>query len=309
MPNQWSRREFLIASGLAAFQPAVSQTQPQAFILGFAPELGGKAGEEKWWHACDECMRLGFHYTETNNGNIRLVETYKDRPAKFKDEMAKRKLTMAGFAWSTTLSDRSRRQDVIDQNMQVARFLQAVGGKYITHLFSPRPNGSLSREQAIERITKEEIKDFAATANELGKRMQEETGIRIAYHTERTEARFHLFDSIMEATDPRYFHFWADVGHLTAGGANPLDLIKKYRSRLIGVHLKDYDPNFEVERNGRREKGWFVPIGKGIVKFAPIIAYLKETRFNGHAMIELDGQPDPTEQMRDYAVKELGLKT
>jgi inosose dehydratase len=309
MAEQWNRRNFLTAAaGVTALLPSLAQAQAQAaqpFLVGFAPEMGGKGSEEKWWHACDECMRMGFRYTETNNGSIRLVEAYADRSEKFKEEMGKRKLTMAGFALGSPMSDPDRREEVIDSNMRVARFLQAVGGSYITHLVSARMNPAAPQE---ESMTKKNLKDFAAAANELGKRMQQETGVKIALHADRSAVRAGMYDPLMEATDPRYFHAWADVGHMAGGGADPLELIRKYRSRLIGTHLKDWDPDTEGEVGGQRQKGSFVAPGRGIVNFPAIIAFLKETKFTGFNMVELDSQPYPTEEIRDYVVKTLGLR-
>jgi len=309
MFTQLNRREFLrTAGGFAALAaPALAQ-QSQTFQVGFAPLAGMQSTEKMFWEACDECAKLGFHYIETDNTRLQIVEAYASRPAAFKEQMNQRGLTMVGFAQSSAMSDPAQREQVIERNLRVGRFLQAVGGKYITHLFSPRPNPAVPREKVLESMSKAEFQDFARTANELGKRLRGETGIRIGYHPEGGDVRTRIFDRILEATDPRYFDFWPDAGHLTAGGANPLEVYKKYRSRMIGTHFKDYDPNIERERNGRVTKGGFVPLGKGIVNFQPLVAFLKETKFTGHVMGELDGQPEATPVMRDYFVNTLKLK-
>jgi inosose dehydratase len=309
MENRLNRREFLSAAGgLAALDiPAVAQ-QDQTFQVGFAPLAGMQSTEKMFWEACDECTKLGFHYIETDNTRLQIVEAYANRPAAFKDQMDKRGLTMVGFAQLSAMSDPAQREQVIARNLRIGGFLQAVGGKYITHLFSPRPNPAVPREKLLESMSKEEFQDFARTANDLGKRLRGETGIRIGYHPEGGDVRARIFDRVMEATDPRYFDFWPDVGHLTAGGANPIEVFKKHRSRMIGAHFKDYDPSVKHQRNGRIIKGGFVPLGKGAVNFPPLVAFLKETKFTGHVMGELDDQPEATPLMRDYFVNKLKLK-
>jgi inosose dehydratase len=193
--------------------------------------------------------------------------------------------------------------------MRIGRFLQAVGGRYITHLFEPRPNRKVPADKIFQSMTDEDFKFFASTANELGKRLREETGIRIAYHAEGEEVKAGILDRLMEMTNPDYFDFWPDTGHLTAGGSNPLEVYKTYRSRMIGSHFKDYDPNIEwKDSQGRQRKGRFVPLGKGTVDFPPLVAYLKESGFTGQIMGELDGQPESTKAMRDYMVEVLHLR-
>jgi len=293
---------------VAALAAGLSAQPPQKFVVGFAPEMGGEGTEPRWWRACDECRRLGFRFVETNNTPLKLVEIYESKPALFKERMAQRNLTMAGFALATPMIEPARRREVIEGNLRVARFLKAIGGSYITHLFASESNPTVVGQKLPKNIIREGFKHFAATANQLGKRMLEETGIRIALHAEKGAVRAGVCDPIMDATDPRYFHFWADIGHLAGGGVDPLALLRKYRSRLIGTHLKDWDPNLETEFGGKREKGSFVMLGKGVVDFPGIIAYLLSTGFDGFNMVELRAQPDPTEEMKDYLTRRLGLR-
>jgi inosose dehydratase len=107
----------------------------------------------------------------------------------------------------------------------------------------------------------------------------------------------------MEATDPRYFDFIPDVGHLAAGGLDPLQVYKKYRSRIIATHFRDYDPKAEFERNGKTEKGRFVPLGQGVVDLHGLAAYLKQADFKGQVNAE-GGRLDAN---RDYLTGALAL--
>lgn len=112
----------------------------------------------------------------------------------------------------------------------------------------------------------------------------------------------------MDMTDPRYFDMLLDVGHMTRGGQNALEVATTCRSRIIGFHSKDFDPNLEWERNGHSGKGSFVEFGLGIVDFMSPIAYLKETDFEGFVMGEIDGRPKAAPVMHAHMFGTLGLK-
>jgi inosose dehydratase len=312
-----NRREFLISSTAASLVVARSDAADQAvpgaepdaqtFHVGYAPELGLDPTLPKFWQACDACHRLGFHHVETNNGRLKLVQAYSGRIPEFKSEMAKRNLTLVGMALGSDLTDPSQRQQVIDYNLQVARFLQAVGGKYISLLFDYNKDPSLRREEALKRLTREDFRHIADTANDVGKRLRNETGIHLGYHPERYEVRAGMIDRVMEMTDPEAFYFVPDVGHITAGGGDPLQFYKKYRLRMVSTHFKDWDPTGSWNRNQPGEKGHFVALGEGIAKLPPLVAYLKESKYTGYVMVELDDQPDPTPEMRAFLTQKLGL--
>ena len=108
---------------------------------------------------------------------------------------------MLGFAQCAAMSDPAKKVQVIEQNMRIGRFLHAVGGRYITHLFEPRPNPNVSEDKIFQSMPNKDFRTFASTANELGKRLREETGIRIAYHAEGEEVKAGILHRIMEMTN------------------------------------------------------------------------------------------------------------
>ena len=320
MSTRLDRRDFLRVSGATALvgfgsscapapePPAAESAQPgseQKFIAGYAPFTDGTV--ESFWQVCDECSALGFRYVETDNTRLKIVQAYENRTSEFKDEMDKRGLTLLGLGQFTPFSDPARRDEAFAQQLGVARFLQAVGGRYINAMFQPRPNSAVPREKLWDSISEEETKAFADTANEIGRQMREETGIRNGYHAEGEECRIGLFRPIMEMTNPDYFDMLLDVGHMTRGGQDALAVAKTFRPRIIGCHFKDYDPDFEWERDGRTGKGAFVVLGRGIVDFPALTNFLKETDFDGFVMGEIDGRPKAAPIMHAYMVDTLGL--
>ncbi|MCL6547507.1 MAG: sugar phosphate isomerase/epimerase [Alicyclobacillus sp.] len=80
-------------------------------------------------------------------------------------------------------------------------------------------------------------------------------------------------DRIFAQTD---IFFCPDTAHLVAGGADLVEITKKYVRRIRYVHLKDY-------RNGV-----FVPLGEGELPFREMAKVLLDNGYDGWITVELD---------------------
>lgn len=69
--------------------------------------------------------------------------------------------------------------------------------------------------------------------------------------------------------------FTPDVGHIAAGGMDPLETIRRYRDRVDHVHFKD------LHADGR-----WAPTGEGRIDFPGIVGYLRETGYSGWIVFE-----------------------
>ncbi|MBD8892756.1 sugar phosphate isomerase/epimerase family protein [Roseibium litorale] len=65
----------------------------------------------------------------------------------------------------------------------------------------------------------------------------------------------------------------ADIAWIVRGGADPLDWIKRYGSRITAVHVKDIAP----EGENKDEDGW-ADVGHGTMDWKGIMAALKGTK-------------------------------
>jgi hypothetical protein len=144
-----------------------------------------------------------------NNTNRKFVEAYESRIPEFREEMAKRGLTLLGSAMYSHMHLTALRKELIEMHLRVARFLKAVGGKYMNPLIAPGENLGNGTDEQYRSI---DVKAWAANANEISKRVKEETGIPIGLHPEQGDIRAGLIDAFMDATDPRYFNLWPHVG-------------------------------------------------------------------------------------------------
>jgi inosose dehydratase len=102
-------------------------------------------------------------------------------------------------------------------------------------------------------------------------------GLRASYHPHLTTIVEHpdQVDRILAASR---IGFCPDTGHLAAGGADPVDLIRRYAARVTHVHLKD----FTAQPFG------FHPLGRGEVDIAGVVKVLQESGYDGWATVELD---------------------
>jgi len=235
-----------------------------------------------------------------NTTNSQIAQTYDTRLSEFKDEMSKRNLRMVGFAMYAHSHETDRRRELIDDHLRVARFLKAVGGRYIAELLAPAANLGDGDDESYRKV---DLKAVAANLNEVGKQVREETGIDVGYHPEQGDIRAGIVDRLLNETDPRHFNFWPDIGHFAACGVDPLEVYRKYRSRMVGTHLRDFAP--ATDATGQPGRGRMVPFGQGTVKLPALIQFLRQTKFTGCVIGEGGGG---SQAMRDYMVGTLGLR-
>lgn len=281
-----SRRKFLFAA--AGFPILLrGQTRPQLFRAGRC--LGSARSAEAFWKNCDAVAEVGFHNVETNGTGIRIAELYEGRSQQLKEQLQKRHFALVGYAQYSPLSDRSALKGMVKVHSTIARVLQPVGTKYITQLLIPPPKPGVPREKLAAAMSAEEIRVFISNLNEIGKALRTETEFRIGFHAEGPEVAAGLIDAVMEGTDPRYVDLVADVGWIAVGGLDPLQVCQKYRSRLIVIHLRDWDPNAQYVRRGKHLTGRFVPLGQGRINLPGIMKFLRDTKFGGYINAEGDG--------------------
>jgi inosose dehydratase len=318
MTRSLDRREFigiaagtLLARDLRGTSEAASQLQPagarQKFRIGhnLTTYISGGRGPDGFWKGVEEIAGLGVRGTEADDNPSKLTATYGSTPGEVKDRLAKHGMTLVAIYHTLPVSDPSKYQENIESGLRVGKFLKTVGGNLINLAGGGRPQADPTAE----------FKAFARLVDELGKRLEEEYGLRLGYHPHRG----HLLETgddirrAMDMTNPKYFSLCPDTGHLLAGGSNPLDVFKAYRSRIIYMHYKDYDPNLVTPRTAETgRKGGFVELGKGAIDFPSITELLLTTGYDGWVMIELDRAPaaeiDAVKTNLAYMTQKLGLR-
>ena len=111
------------------------------------------------------------------------------------------------------------------------------------------------------RESAEAVREFIATATEIGKKMQAR-GERFCYHNhdfefQKVDGDKTIMDILLEETDPDLFWFIPDVAWMHYAGVNPAEYLEKMKGRVKVLHFKDY-----IKPEGERK---FCSLGKGLV--------------------------------------------
>lgn len=312
------RRDFLKAGaafGAAAFRGvprAAALARPQKFRIGLAATLWltAKPTTEEYWVACEEIASLGIRATEADNSEAKLDTAYGDRPRDFKSRSAPHRMILTGVYHPLFLHESGKLGEMRQKTSHLAKFLNAVGAEYIALGWDvPPPVGGHMYQR-----TPPDVKNAIQVMNELGRMCRQENGITVAYHAERDQPKEVILKAL-DGTDPRYVHFCADVGHLTASGLDAVQTVKTYASRLAVSHWKDFDPKLPApEFYGSDARGDFTELGRGVVDFAGLAELYKQLDFAGWVMIELDragqksGFLESAREMKGFVADKLKLR-
>ena len=102
-------------------------------------------------------------------------------------------------------------------------------------------------------------------------------------------------DEVERVLDNSSVGLCLDTGHLTCGGADVVELTKKYADRVSIVHAKDLHKDMtdklltgEMVWGEGIKAGMFAPVGQGDIDFPTIVATLKDAGFDGYYVLEQD---------------------
>jgi sugar phosphate isomerase/epimerase len=194
-----------------------------------------------------------------------MIGEFYDRPKRFADELVRRDLKLAAFAFATTgFTD----PDCWDEDLAGAR--RAI--EFVRQFPEPRlglggaagPSGGDGRaglDQAIRFY------------NEVG-RMGTDQGVSVNVHPhshhgsllESAESYAYLMDRL----DARYVSFGPDTGHIVRGGQDLMACLETYISRITHLHLKD-----------AAASGEWVALGEGVCDFPAVMALLESVDYEG----------------------------
>lgn len=278
-----SRREFLHQMGAAAAAAAL----PGQVVLR-SLDAGGEKQDIRFAYAAitwgDDDRRAIAEVSGLGFPGVQLranVLTDFARPEALRAVLAEHHLTFVALSSGNVPIEGTAAADVAAEHAAHARYLRRAGGHYL-QLIDERPRG-----RAIETA---DFRTLGRLLTDIGKRAAEE-GVATVYHPhmgslgEKPEA----VDRILDAADPRYVHLLLDVAHYQQGGGDPVAAVHKYRERLLTLHIKDVRERTESAGPSYR----FVELGRGTVDLPGVFRALREVRFRGWAIVELDSVPEP----------------
>ncbi len=243
--------------------------------FGFISGIAGEAMRADWKGTLKKAAEFGF--TEIEGGS-----NHASSPQEFLSYCKKVGITpvLSGIEFKNTGEELQAEFDKIkalNMNYAVTYWPWFTGGPF----------------------TLEDCKKSAERLNELGEKARA-NGLTLLWHNHDKE--FHEmeqglpFDYLMENTDPKLVQCEMDIYWVKKGGANPLEVLKKYKGRIPVLHVKDMAPDED-----------FICPGRGIIDFAPIF---KEAKKQGikHYFVERDNEPDGLGCLRSSAEYLLNLR-
>ena len=310
MSFELSRRRFVISMGSLA----AASVLPARLAGALEPPLSPAASEINFGYAAitwggndvqaiKDVGEVGYRGIQLRSP---ILKDFGDKPKALAELLKAHKLQFVALSGGGPGGVNFNEADQIATQVKNATFMRDAGGLYLQMTDSARPK---------ER--KPESKDFKALGRlltDIGKRTAD-LGIPMAYHNHMRSLGEgpDEVDALMDAADPKYVKLLLDVAHYAQGGGDPAKAIRKYRDRILFLHIKDVEtvaPTAESTSNYR-----FVELGRGRVDLPAVFEALKEIKFRGWAVVELDGVPDKTRTPKESAIiskkyleEKLGMK-
>jgi inosose dehydratase len=322
MTSRLSRRKFIVGAGAitAAALPPVwesgswardpnpePRTPNPEFLAAFGIQFGYAAitwrGDDL--QAIKDVSELGFKGIQLR---ANVLEKFGERPKELRDVLRQHRLKMVAFSsGGVRIAPGTEAEELLKHNRN-ASFVREVGGLYLQVTDSALP-----RDRKPEA---EDYKKLGRMLTEIGKRSHE-YGIPTAYHNHMNSLgeRPEEVDWIMDTADPRFVKLLLDIAHYQQGGGDPVKAIKKYKDRILLLHLKDVESPVPGATGDLSRSYRFVELGRGKVDLPAVVAALKEIKFDGWGVIELDAVPDPNRTPKEsamiskkYVQEKLGMK-
>ncbi len=312
MKSSFPRREFLVRGGQAGLA-WMAASLPMSASAASLPNPVGYATiswpRDQFEQALETISSL--HYQGAQLLGWVADDYAGSKQADLREKLRSLHITPVALScWGVTLNP-ANLGPVGNKFAAYAQFFRKLDGLYLQVTDGGHPNQTYSPEQ---------IKALGARMNELGK-IAQGTGLQLGYHPHfgtLGETRQGL-GQVLEATDPSYVKLIADVAHLSLGGADPAEVIRTYRDRLLFLHFKDVRKDIAklAEENRdqvRNAKYHFCEIGTGTVNFPAILAAMQDTRFSGWVIVELDayepppGGPAEAARTNALALEKMGFR-
>jgi inosose dehydratase len=312
MRTTFPRRDFLIRTGQAGLAWMVASDRGSAFAAPMPNPVGYATiswPENQFEQALETISAL--HYQ-----GAQLLGWVEDDYAGSKQAELRQKLQslhitpVALSCWGVTL-DPANLGPIGGKFASYAQYWRGFNGLYLQVTDGGHPNKTYSSDQ---------IKALGDRMNELGK-VARDSGLQLGYHPHfgtLGETREGL-GKVLDATDPNSVKLIADVAHLSLGGADPAEVIRTYRERLLFLHFKDVRKDIaklaaENRDQVRHAKYRFCEIGTGTVDFPAILAAMRDIQFSGWVIVELDayepppGGPAEAARTNALALEKMGFK-
>ena len=208
--------------------------------------------------------------------------------------------------------DPDHRAEYVEVADQYAAFLRDCGADVMVASLPLRASRLRQPPVIVDLRRAEEI---AATLNLAGAATARQ-GVTLALHPESFSMLRDSRDTdlFLLLTDANYVALCPDAAQFTVAGSDPVEIIRRHRDRVVLTHWKDATGpaprDVEIdERMYETQIQWFAAVGQGVVDWPAWVRTLRDIRYRGWAVFELDGATDPVADLtaiRRYVDASLG---
>lgn len=213
----------------------------------------------------------GFYGFETFG---EVFDIWESKPGGLGAVLEAHQLPLISAYCNVNLTDPVKRKDEVAKAVRWAGIVKKYGGR-VTVI---GPNG-VHRSSYDFAANKANI---VAALNEICQAVSD-AGLTAALHQHTStcvETRDETY-AVLESVDTKYVRFGPDVGQLTKGGADAVQVVKDFLPIIEHMHLKDY--------NGENPHlAGYCPLGQGKVNVPAILDLMGDRKLNGMIMVELD---------------------
>lgn len=248
--------------------------------------------KERFLAALDDIAATGFEGIETNYASL---EHSFDAPGPMKDEFRRRNLALIGLHGSPRLANAEMAEAEMRKGERIARAIRDLGGSMFMM------SGSGVARTAEGKLDGEVLERWCRNLNAFGKYCREQ-GVRLCVHNHVKEVSNNgeELQAVAAGTEPRLVSFVLDVSFFLDVGLKPQEWLPRFASRLGAIHLRDHKAAKEVL------------LGEGELDAAAVAASLREARWEGWVILELNKRADRTSreliaQSRGYMKKTMGI--
>ena len=197
--------------------------------------------------------------------------------------------------------------DTLEKQMgKLGEAAHLFGHKYVT----------LPAIPDVRRKTLDDYKKMAETFNKIGEDAKK-NGVKFGYHNhgygiKPMDGQIPL-QIILDNTDPNLVFFEMDIFWTTAGGADPIEYLKKYPNRYKMLHLKDMKEKKQFAGDGGNMGEWMplfplmASAGDGVLDLKRIIETAKKVGVE-HYFVEQDMVANPSvalKRSQQYLVSKI----
>ncbi|MBN9229124.1 MULTISPECIES: myo-inosose-2 dehydratase [Legionella] len=271
------------------------------------PELGKEISFEQ---CISEMSAAGYVGTELGNKYPRDVSI-------LKKALTEHGLQLSSAWFSTFFTEPDQYEHTLSRFMDHLSFMRAMGASFINvcecgHAIQGTERPILSPHKP--EFSAEQWEALIQGLHAMG-RIAHDFDMQLVYHYHAGTGVFyeHEIDYLMANTSPQLVSLLLDTGHAAFADIDSLNLINKYKERILYVHLKDI--RIEVLDKVKNEHmnfmdavraGVFTVPGDGALEFAPIINMMQKNQYSGWMIVEAEQDPAKAPPL-EYAKKAFAL--